>query len=267
VYEPRAEHGKGRGDGSVHRRGRDHPDRAHPLRHHPPPLGQEEGQGGDLSRAAVCGLHGGGKASRHDRQADAGGRLVPLPPTYYRVALSRRREDPGDVPDAGPVFCGPHFLLLHRGQEHQDGSGAVHGLSVRAGAEGLRVRAGGDTRPRRPPRVHRQSVPGVGRGAAADPMPGGAGHLPQDPQPGAPGRRHQDPQRLGVHQEPVQPDVCGERAAAAVAGGPAGAEPAEHRGAAAGEGEVAAGAGCYVSREDRLKTTINCLGGFVDTHK
>lgn len=90
-------------------------------------------------------------------------------------------------------------------------------------------------------------MPGVGRGAAADPVPGGAGHVPQDPQPGAPGPRHQDPQRLGVHQEPVQPDVGGERAAAAVAGGPAGAEQAEHRGAAAGEGEAAAGAGCSVS--------------------
>lgn len=86
-------------------------------------------------------------------------------------------------------------------------------------------------------------MPGVGRGAAEDLVPGGAGHLPQDPQPGAPGPRHQDPQRLGVHQEPVQPDVGGERAAAAVAGGPAGAEPAEHRGAAAGEGEANAGAG------------------------
>lgn len=81
-------------------------------------------------------------------------------------------------------------------------------------------------------------------------MPGGAGHIPQDPQPGAPGPRHQDPQRLGVHQEPVQPDVGGERAAAAVAGGPAGAEQAERGGAAAGEGESAAGAGCSVSRED-----------------
>lgn len=93
-------------------------------------------------------------------------------------------------------------------------------------------------------------MPGVRRGAAADPVPGGAGHLPQDPQPGAPGPRHQDPQRLGVHQEPVQPDVRGERAAAAVAGGPAGAEQAERRGAAAGEGEAAAGAGCPVSGED-----------------
>lgn len=93
-------------------------------------------------------------------------------------------------------------------------------------------------------------MPGVRRGAAADPVPGGAGHLPQDPQPGAPGPRHQDPQRLGVHQEPVQPDVRGERPAAAVAGGPAGAEQAERRGAAAGEGEAAAGAGCAVSRED-----------------
>ena len=48
----------------------------------------------------------------------------------------------------------------------------------------------------------------------------------------------------------MQPDVRGERAAAAVAGGPAGAEQAERRGAAAGEGEAAAGAGCSVSRED-----------------
>ena len=98
-------------------------------------------------------------------------------------------------------------------------------------------------------------MPGVRRGAAADPVPGGAGHLPQDPQPGAPGPRHQDPQRLGVHQEPVQPDVGGERAAAAVAGGPAGAEQAERRGAAAGEGEAAAGAGGPVSREDSLETS------------
>lgn len=55
----------------------------------------------------------------------------------------------------------------------------------------------------------------------------------------------------------MQPDVGGERAAAAVAGGPAGAEPAEHRGAAAGEGEAAAGAGRSVSREDSLETTIS----------
>ena len=48
----------------------------------------------------------------------------------------------------------------------------------------------------------------------------------------------------------MQPDVGGERAAAAVAGGPAGAEQAERRGAAAGEGEAAAGAGGPVSRED-----------------
>lgn len=82
-------------------------------------------------------------------------------------------------------------------------------------------------------------MPGVRRGAAADSVPGRAGHVPEDPQPGVPRPHHQDPQRLGVHQEPVQPNVCGERAAAAVAGGPAGAEQAEHRGAAEGEGEAA----------------------------
>lgn len=145
------------------------------------------------------------------------------------------------------MLRGSHFLLLHRRQEHQDGPGAVHLLPVRAGAEGLRVRAGGDPHPRRAPGGHRQGVPGVGSGAAAHSVPGGAGHIPQDPQPGAPGSRHQDPQRLGVHQEPVQPDVGREWAAAAVAGGPAGAEQAERGGAAAGEGEAAAGAGRSVS--------------------
>lgn len=139
----------------MYRRGGNHPNRPHPLRHHPPPLGQEEGPGGDLPGAAVGGLHGGGEAGRHHRQTHAGGRLVPLPPAHHRVALPRRREDPGHVPDAGPVLRGPHFLLLHRGQEHEDGPRAVHLLSVRAGAEGLRVRAGGDPHPRRAPRSHR----------------------------------------------------------------------------------------------------------------
>lgn len=155
VYEPRAEHGEGGGDGSVHRRGGAHPDRPHPLRHHPPPLRQEEGPSGDLARAAVGGLHRGGAAGRHDRQADACGRLVPLAPAHHRVALARRREDPGYVPDAGSVLRGPHLLLLHRGQEHQDGPGPVHLLPVRAGAEGLRVRARGDPHPRCAPRGHR----------------------------------------------------------------------------------------------------------------
>lgn len=258
VHESRVEHGERGSDGFVYRTGGDRPYRPHSLRHYPPPLGQEEGPGGDLPGAAVSGVHGGGAAGGHDRQPDAGGRLVPLPPAHHRVAVSRRRADPGHVPDAGPVFRRAHLLLLHRGQEHEDGPRAVHLLPVRAGAERLRVRARGDPRPRSAARRHRQGVPGVSGGAAEDPVPGGAGHLPQDPQPGTPGPRHQDPQRLRVHQEPVQPDVCGERAAAAVAGGPAGAEPGEHRGAAAGEGEAAAGAGRSVSREGQssVKTTF-----------
>ncbi len=39
VYESRVKHRKRGGDGFVHRRGGNHPNRPHPLRHHPPPLG------------------------------------------------------------------------------------------------------------------------------------------------------------------------------------------------------------------------------------
>lgn len=106
------------------------------------------------------------------------------------MAVPRRRADPGHVPDAGPVLRRAHLLLLHRGQEYEDGARAVHLLPVRAGSEGLRVRARGDPHPRSAARRHRQGVPGIGGGAAADPVPGGAGHLPQDPQPGTPGPRH-----------------------------------------------------------------------------
>ena len=87
-------------------------------------------------------------------------------------------------------------------------------------------------------------------------MPGRAGHVPEDPQPEPPGPHHQDPQRRRVHQEPVQPDVCRQRAAAAVAGGPAGAEPAERGGAAAGEGEAAAGAGRHVALSNRAARCV-----------
>lgn len=248
MHESRAEHREGGGDGSVHRGGGAGPGRPHPLRHHPPPLRQAEGPGGDLPGAAVRRLHRGRAAGRHHREADAGGGLVPLPPAHHRVALARGRPDPGHVPDAGPGLRGSHLLLLHRGQEHPDRPGPLHLLPVRTGAEGLRVRARGDPRARGAARGNREGVPGVGRGAAPDPVPGGAGHVPEDPRPGAPGPGHQDPQRLGVHQEPVQPDVRGQRAAAAVAGGPAGPEPDQRAGPAAGEGEAAAGAGCSLSR-------------------
>lgn len=234
----------------MHRGGGGVPDRPHPLGDHPPPLRQAEGPGGDFPGAAVRRLHRGGAAGGLHRQTDAGGGLVPLPPAHHGVAVPRRRADPGDVPDAGPVLRGAHLLLLHRGQEHQDGPRPLHLLPVRAGAEGLRVRASGDSRARGAARGDREGVPGVRRGAAADPVPGGAGHVPPDPRAVPPGPGHQDPQRLGVHQEPVQPDVRRQRAAAAVAGGPAAAEPPEHRGAPAGEGASAAGAGCAVSRRD-----------------
>lgn len=89
VYESCPEHRKGRSYGFVHRRGGSHPHRPHSLRHHPPPLRQEEGPGGDLPGAAVRRFHGGREAGRHHRAADAGGGLVSLPPAHHRVAVPR----------------------------------------------------------------------------------------------------------------------------------------------------------------------------------
>lgn len=53
-----------------------------------------------------------------------------------------------------------------------------------------------------------------------------------------------------VHKEPLQPDVCHQRAPPAVAGGQAGAEQAAGAGAAAGEGAAPGGTRCFRVKEE-----------------
>lgn len=88
---------------------------------------------------------------------------------------------------------------------------------------------------------------GVGRGAAADPMSGGAGHIQEDPRSVPPGSGDPHPQRLCLHQKPVQPDVSCERATAAVAGAPAEPQPTLYQWAAARERAAATGTRQIVS--------------------